>query len=228
MRALQRKLKSRGGATLLMAMLLMLVAMMVSAVIISAANTSAKSLRARRDSEQAYQTCSSAAIYLRDALVNDQSPYKITITQDNSVATNPTETKKGPDARNSNDIVALVDDLLNQVMAGNSTSELFKDDKVPTSTYTFQADGMDPVKVTLTLQLDDKNLLDGERTYLLTADCELESSTSALCHLMLQMRCGIQKSINNDINNKKDTITYTAAWPLNCAVIQRQGLGGAS
>lgn len=228
MRALQRKLKSRGGATLLMAMLLMLVAMMVSAVIISAANTSAKSLRARRDSEQAYQTCSSAAIYLRDALVNDKSPYQVKFIQKyNATDVEPkSEKRDDPKTRGSGDIAALADELLDQVMAGDSTAKLFQDDKVPTSTYTFQADGMDPVTVTLKLRLDDKNLLGVERTYLLTADCELESSTSTLCRLTLQMRCGIQKNSNRSGNN--GWTTYTAAWPLNCAVIQRQGLGGAS
>ena len=84
MERVREKLHSRTGASLLIALLFFLVAAMVSAVIISAAATATKTVKTRRDNQQAYLTCSSAAEYLRDLLLGKEG-YQVVLKHNRTV-----------------------------------------------------------------------------------------------------------------------------------------------
>lgn len=64
----RQKLRSKNGATMLMALLLMLVALMVSAVIISAAVSTVAGVRTGKEQQQAYLTVDSAVECFRQTL----------------------------------------------------------------------------------------------------------------------------------------------------------------
>lgn len=79
MNAIRKKLHSRSGASMLMALLLLLVAVMVSVVILSAASSAAKSVRSDREQQQTYLTVSSAAELMRDC-ITDAVPFTTVTT----------------------------------------------------------------------------------------------------------------------------------------------------
>ena len=72
MGAARRKLHEQRGASMLMALLLLLVALTVSAVVIAAASSAAATLRSDKAREQTSLAVSSAAEYVRDALLRDE------------------------------------------------------------------------------------------------------------------------------------------------------------
>ena len=129
MGAMKRKLHSRSGATLLMALLLLLVAVMVSTVIISAANTATSSLKTRRDNQQAYLTVSSAAEYLRDSLLEEEGYSRSFIryywADPDNEASFDHEISGPTTDRQHKSIAETVDRLLAQVMAGATSAEPF-------------------------------------------------------------------------------------------------------
>ena len=122
MNAAKKKLKSGSGATILMALLFFLVAAMVSAVIISAATTAAQTLKARREHQQAYLTCSSAAQYIRDALLKGED-YKVVIQQsvDTQGKVFDQERSKEQAQRQDQDILKLIDSLFAEKMSGTTS-----------------------------------------------------------------------------------------------------------
>ena len=81
MQAIRRKLNSRKGASMLMALLLMLVGIMVSAVIGSAATSAVANKRSEKEQQQAYLAVSSAAELVRDDFVSNTGKYSVITTQ---------------------------------------------------------------------------------------------------------------------------------------------------
>lgn len=229
MNAAKKKLKSGSGATILMALLFFLVAAMVSAVIISAATTAAQTLKARREHQQAYLTCSSAAQYIRDALLKGDG-YKVVIEQ--SVDTQGKvfyqEKSKEQAQRQNQDILKLIDSLFAEKMSGTTSGTLFTDEKPAQKTVTLQVVGCAPVQVRLNLVKQETDQLAPKRTYLLTADCRVEEGSPAQCQTVLRMVCTIaetktEKAIEN--MGIFRWLTYQVQWQPDNATIFRDGLG---
>lgn len=232
MNAAKKKLKSASGATILMALLFFLVAAMVSAVIISAAATAAQTLKARREHQQAYLTCSSAAQYIRDALLKGEDyNYKVVFRQ--SVTTDEIvfEDKKSDEEkdqvkRQDQDILRLIDSLFAEKMSGTTSDTLFTDEKPAEKTVTLQVQDCAPVQVQLSLTREKPDQ-DSTRTYLLMADCRVEEGSPAQCWVVLKMPCYIQKTAV-DAPAPGDglyrRITYQVLWQQDSATIFRDGL----
>lgn len=232
MGAMKRKLHSRSGATLLMALLLLLVAVMVSTVIISAANTATSSLKTRRDNQQAYLTVSSAAEYLRDSLLEQEGYSRSFIRYYRGDPDNETKfdhEASGPATdRQHKSIAETVDRLLAQVMAGATSAEPFVSGITPTQTYVLNYGDLAPVTMALTLKEErDESTVEQDpqsRRYLLTAEFSTEESSDALCRMTLQMYCEVGRNTTTNTGNQTKTLTYRAAWNKDAAVILRQGM----
>lgn len=227
MNAAKKKLKSGSGATILMALLFFLVAAMVSAVIISAATTAAQTLKARREHQQAYLTCSSAAQYIRDALLQGED-YKVVFEQ--KVKTDETVENKSNDPndqakRQDRDILKLIDSLFMAKMGGDDSKTLFTDHNPAQKTVTLQVEDCAPVQVQLSLTREKTNQ-DSSRTYILTADCRVEEGSPAQCWVVLKMPCEIQKTeVNAFVHGALlHRITYQVQWQQDKATISRDGL----
>lgn len=234
MNAAKKKLKSGSGATILMALLFFLVAAMVSAVIISAAATAAQTLKARREHQQAYLTCTSAAQYIRDALLQGEDyNYKVVFqqnvdTQGNAFGNDKkSDEEKDQAKRQDRDILKLIDSLFAEKMSGTTSDTLFTDEKPAEKTVTLQVQDCAPVQVQLSLTREKPDQ-DSTRTYLLTADCRVEEGSPAQCWVVLKMPCVIQKT-----ETKVDAsapgalsrrITYQVQWQQDSATIFRDGL----
>lgn len=223
MNAAQKKLKSGAGATILMALLFFLVAVMVSTVIISAAITATQTLRSRREAQQAYLTCSSAAQYIRDALLEEPG-YRVEFKQWQGSGTR--EEKNVNQDRQAQDIVSLVDTLFKEQMGGPTSQGLFTDLLPSTKTILLQVEECDPVQVTLTLKRTDPQTT--PRVYLLTADCRV-GEKEASCRMVLQMYCTVtEKTVQfseagRDYNQRK---IYQAVWQKdNTAITRGEGEG---
>lgn len=232
MGAMKRKLHSRSGATLLMALLLLLVAVMVSTVIISAANTATSSLKTRRDNQQAYLTVSSAAEYLRDSLLEQEGYSRSFIRYywgdpDNETKFDHEASGPATDRQHKN-IAETVDRLLAQVMAGATSAEPFVSGITPTQTYVLNYGELAPVTMALTLKEErDGSTVEQDpqsRRYLLTAEFSTEEGSDALCRMTLQMYCEVNRDTVTNGNDKTKTLTYRAAWNKDAAVILRQGM----
>lgn len=230
MNAAKKKLKSASGATILMALLFFLVAAMVSAVIISAAATAAQTLKARREHQQAYLTCSSAAQYIRDALLQGED-YKVVFRQSVTTDWKVFEDKKSDEEkdqvkRQDRDILKLIDSLFAEKMSGTKSDTLFTDNNPAEKTVTLQVENCAPVQVQLSLTRE-KPEQDSSRTYLLTADCRVEQGSPAQCWVVLKMPCVIQKTAV-DAPAPGDglyrRITYQVQWSPDSATISRDGL----
>ena len=219
MNAAQKKLKSGSGATILMALLFFLVAVMVSTVIISAAITATQTLRSRREAQQAYLTCSSAAQYIRDVLL-EQPGYRVEFKQPQGSGTR--EEKNENQDRQAQDIVSLVDTLFKGQMDGPTSQVLFTDLQPSTKAILLQVVDCDPVQVTLTLKRTDQQTT--RRVYLLTADCQVGQEGEASCRMVLQMYCTVtEKTVQfseagGDFNQRK---IYQAVWQKDNTVITR-------
>ncbi len=232
MGAMKRKLHSRSGATLLMALLLLLVAVMVSTVIISAANTATSSLKTRRDNQQAYLTVSSAAEYLRDSLLEEEGYSRSFIRYywgDPDNETKFDHEASGPATdRQHKSIAETVDRLLAQVMAGPTSAKPFVSGVTPTQTYVLRYGDLAPVTMVLTLKEErDESTVEQDsqsRRYLLTAEFSTEEGSDALCRMTLQMYCEVNRDTVTNGNDKTKTLTYRAAWNKDAAVILRQGM----
>ena len=227
MNAAKKKLKSGSGATILMALLFFLVAAMVSAVIISAAATAAQTLKARREHQQAYLTCSSAAQYIRDALLKGEG-YKVVIQQsvDTQGKVFDQERSKEQAQRQDQDILKLIDSLFAEKMSGTTSDTLFTDNNPAEKTVTLQVEDCAPVQVQLSLTREKPNQ-DSTRTYLLTADCRVEEGSPAQCQTVLRMVCTIAESkTETEIENMGiyRRLTYQVQWPQDYATIFRDGL----
>lgn len=85
-----KKLHSKKGATLLLALLLLLASTMVSTVILTAVTSVSKNIRDDRQMQQDYLTVSSAAEFLRDNIAGDSC--KFTKTEKKSCYGNSTVT----------------------------------------------------------------------------------------------------------------------------------------
>ena len=232
MGAMKRKLHSRSGATLLMALLLLLVTVMVSTVIISAANTATSSLKTRRDNQQAYLTVSSAAEYLRDSLLEEEGYSRSFIRYYWADPDNETsfarEERGSTTDRQHKSIAETVDRLLSQVMAGATSAEPFVSGITPTQTYVLNYGELAPVTMALTLKEErDESTVEPDpqsRRYLLTAEFSTEEGSDALCRMTLQMYCEVNRDTVTNGNDKTKTLTYRAAWNKDAAVILRQGM----
>lgn len=230
MNAAKKKLKSASGATILMALLFFLVAAMVSAVIISAATTAAQTLKARREHQQAYLTCSSAAQYIRDALLKGDG-YKVVFRQSVTTGGKVFEDKKSDEEkdqvkRQDRDILKLIDSLFAEKMSGTKSDTLFTDEKPAEKTVTLQVEDCAPVQVQLSLTREKPDQ-DSTRTYLLTADCRVEEGSPAQCQTVLRMVCTIAESkTETEIENMGiyRWLTYQVQWPQDYATIFRDGL----
>ena len=232
MGAMKRKLHSRSGATLLMALLLLVVAVMVSTVIISAANTATSSLKTRRDNKQAYLTVSSAEEYLPDSLLEQEGYSRSFIRYYRGDPENETNFRheiSGPTTdRQHKSIAETVDRLLAQVMAGATSAEPFVSGITPTQTYVLRYGDLAPVTMALTLKEErDESTVEQDpqsRRYLLTAEFSTEEGSDALCRMTLQMYCEVGRNTTTNTSNQTKTLTYRAAWNKDAAVILRQGM----
>ena len=229
MNAAKKKLKSGSGATILMALLFFLVAAMVSAVIISAATTAAQTLKARREHQQAYLTCTSAAQYIRDALLQGED-YNYKVVFEQSVDTQGKvfyqEKSKDQAKRQDQDILKLIDSLFAEKMSGTTSDTLFTDEKPAEKTVTLQVEDCAPVQVQLSLTREKPDQ-DSSRTYLLTADCRVEEGSPAQCQTVLRMVCTIAESkTESEIENVGifRRLTYQVQWQEDNATIFRDGL----
>lgn len=218
MNAAKKKLKSGAGATILMALLFFLVAVMVSTVIISAAITATQTLRSRREAQQAYLTCSSAAQYIRDALL-EKPGYRVEFKQPQGSGFG--EDKNADQKRDAQDIVSLVDTLFEGQMGGSTSQGLFTDLPPSTKTILLQVEKCDPVQVTLTLKRTDRQTT--SRVYLLTADCRV-GEKEASCRMVLTMYCTVtEKTVQfseagGAYNQRK---IYQAVWQKDNTAITR-------
>lgn len=230
MNAAKKKLKSGTGATILMALLFFLVAVMVSTVIISAATTAAQTLKARREHQQAYLTCSSAAQYIRDALLKGEG-YKVVFQQSvttDEIVFGESQSNASTDQakRQDQDILKLIDSLFAEKMSGTKSDTLFTDEKPAQKTVTLQVEDCAPVQVQLSLTREKPDQ-DSPRTYLLTADCRVEEGSPAQCWVVLKMPCVIQKTEVDAPAPGEGLyrrITYQVQWKPDNATIFRDGL----
>lgn len=224
MNAAKKKLKSGAGATILMALLFFLVAVMVSTVIISAAITATQTLRSRREAQQAYLTCSSAAQYIRDALL-EAPGYRVEFKQRQGSGFG--EDKNADQKRDAQDIVSLVDTLFEGQMGGRTSQGLFTDLQPSTKTILLQVENCDQVQVKLTLKRADPQTI--PRVYLLTADCQVGQEGEASCRMVLQMYCTVtektvQFSEAGGLYNQRKI--YQAVWQKdNTAITRGEGEG---
>lgn len=228
MNAAKKKLKSGSGATILMALLFFLVAAMVSTVIISAATTAAQTLKARREHQQAYLTCSSAAQYIRDALLQGDG-YKVVfeqrVTPDGSVSGDDKSNAPTDQAnRQEGDILKLIDSLFAEKMSGTTSGTLFTDEKPAEKTVTLQVKDCAPVQVRLNLVKQETDQIAPKRTYLLTADCRVEEGSPAQCQTVLRMVCTIEKKREDYSAENQRRLTYQVQWQRDNATIFRDGL----
>lgn len=81
MKTVLKKLNSRSGASMLMALLLLLIVAMVSSVIVSAASTSVFNLAAAQAQQQAYLTVASPAKLMRETAQQGLWSYKTVVTK---------------------------------------------------------------------------------------------------------------------------------------------------
>ena len=227
MNAAKKKLKSGSGATILMALLFFLVAAMVSTVIISAATTAAQTLKARREHQQAYLTCSSAAQYIRDALLQGEG-YKVVFQQSVAPDGKVSEEKKSDEEkdqakRQDQDILKLIDSLFAEKMSGTKSDTLFTDEKPAQKTVTLQVEDCAPVQVQLNLVKKETDQ-DPSRTYLLTADCRVEEGSPAQCQTVLRMVCTIEEKQEDYSAETQRRLIYQVRWKKDNATIFRDGL----
>lgn len=225
MNAAKKKLKSGSGATILMALLFFLVAAMVSAVIISAATTAAQTLKARWEHQQAYLTCSSAAQYIRDALLQGEG-YKVVFEQkvDAQGTVSEQEKSKEQAKRQDQDILKLIDSLFAEKMSGITSETLFTDEKPADKTVTLQVEDCAPVQVRLKLVKQETDQLAPNRTYLLTADCRVEEGSPAQCQTVLRMVCTIEEKQEDYSAETQRRLIYQVRWQKDNATIFRDGL----
>lgn len=228
MGAMKKKLYSRSGATLLMALLLLLVAVMVSTVIISAANTATFSLKTRRDNQQAYLTVSSAAEYLRDALLEEDGYSRSFVRRywgnPDDESTFVSEMQGDTTNRQNKSIVQTVDRLFSQVMNGGSSNKIFIHGITPTETYVLNYGDLDPVTMALTLEEENTEQDPQTQRYLLTAVFSTSADSEALCRMTLQMYCDVGLNTTTNGDDRTKTLTYQAVWNRDAAVILRQGM----
>lgn len=233
MNAAQKKLKSRSGATILMALLFFLVAAMVSAVIISAATTATKTVKTRRDNQQAYLTCSSAAEYLRDLLL-DKEGYKVVFKYYYTVDGNGKEhiesdTKDRNDnaARENGDIAIIVDNLFAKVLSGTKARNVIQDVTPDPVELKIEVDDLAPVQVKM--HLSKASIEEGDNRYCLTAECELTDESPVKVRMELRMYCNIvvtDTQIDGTVGTSpvNRRITYQVSWQRDNAIILRDGM----
>lgn len=89
-----KKLHSKKGATLLLALLLLLASTMVSTVILTAVTSVSKNIRDDRQMQQDYLTVSSAAEFLRDNIAGDSCKLVKTIYTSNRQDDNYNDNEK--------------------------------------------------------------------------------------------------------------------------------------
>src|SRR5574344_1463921 len=70
MREIRKKLKSRSGASILLALLFLLIALSVGAIVLTSASANAGRIERNRQEQQNYLAVRSAALLLRDDLAN--------------------------------------------------------------------------------------------------------------------------------------------------------------
>lgn len=228
MNAARKKLKSRSGATILMALLFFLVAAMVSAVIISAATTATKTVKTRRDNQQAYLTCSSAAEYLRDLLLGKEG-YKVvfkhnrTVDSDGNVhIANEMKVQTEQAARETSDPAIAVDQLFAQVMSGSGTADLIQNVTPKPVELKIEVENMAPVIVNM--QLEKASITEGDNRYCLTAECELTDESPVKVRMELRMYCNIDISETVATSTYNRRITYQVKWQKDNAIILRDGM----
>ena len=129
MRKVRKKLHSRSGASMLMALLLLLAALMVSAVIISAALSSALSIRTDRAQQQAFLSVSSAAELMAGKLESGTCKYERVVTNlyrtqnkaDTPVSSTAYHNADGPFSKIIYEAIALVQDYPGATFRGTYT-----------------------------------------------------------------------------------------------------------
>lgn len=154
--ALNSKLHSKQGASILMALFLLVVVTVVSVVIITVATTAAHQIRDNKEAQQAYLTVSSAAEFMRDEIenqsyVNSHTTYTPasndaeSLSDTNSDSTVPTGTFKELLKELSIMIKNDTTDVPGQTITGTSKRAVIK------------VDGMDDVDVDIYLEYSGRD-----------------------------------------------------------------------
>lgn len=219
MNAAKRKLQSRRGASMLMALLLMLVALMVSAVVLSAAITAAVDVRNQKASQQAYLTASSAAQLFRDSVLDKAGAYTLTTittyTKENATDTNWEKTSESANitASPSGPYATIMKDALETVIR---TKTAFK------GVYRIEASGYDSVDLHLSLNPiygDSQDITKLTGVELLAAFSTNVSGHP--CQVSLTMTASLDStfSTNELSKTKTETLSTFPTWDSNNAIL---------
>lgn len=138
------KLNNNSGASMLMALIVVLIVVTVSAVIVSAASSNAGRIKRNMNEQQAYLTVSSAAKLVRDSIVNNSNCfYALDCWQFEENDDGDLErVDVSTDLFNtgSASFSKAINYLVNSLDSGNATTE-----------FIISSDGMDDVKLTMTM-----------------------------------------------------------------------------
>ena len=227
MRAIQNKLKSRSGATILMALLFFLVAVMVSTVIISAANTATKTVAVRRNNQQTYLNVSSAAEYLRDA-IQQEDPYQVVVLKEGVNGTSPNGTKQTLTYPQRSGVIQLVDGLFTTAFGGNWQTPFPLDPTqktIYTAAYTVAPENeAAQVQADMTLEMTESDEETYRRKFSLTVNFTAQDQSGSPCKMTLKMQGGIQYEEQTTETSSSKREIYKAVWFPSKTEIWRTGL----
>lgn len=197
------KLREERGATLLMSMVFVLVAVMVSAVIISAALTASHRIHDDYSYEQSYQTVTSAASVMKNAIEGSTVKHS-KIKNISTTVTTESWTATGEFGEE------LKDFLKNDAgFPGVILNPLTFDEE--SRSYTVTAENFNDVNVKLTIIYDDVN-----DKYKLEMECSEEDSytTSHIATITLDMT--VDEKTPYTINGGAEEVTETTyTWKAN-------------
>lgn len=222
MNAAKRKLQSRQGASMLMALLLMLVALMVSAVILSAAISAVVDLRAQKESQQAYLTASSAAQLFRDSVLDKAGQYtQVSTTVYTIKADSTQEVIKQKDkeitAKPAGPYAPVMEDALTQILKNGFTRVH--------NVYLVEAEGYDPVDLDFTMvPVQENATITGVK---ILATFAAATTNGHPCQVTLTMTAGLNSNTtdNTDGNTRTYTLSESLVWDPNQAILQTPKTG---
>ena len=206
MGAVKSKLKSSGGASIIIALLFFLICSTVGVSVLAAAKANAGRLKVQKENEQAYLTVRSSAQLMRSLLGDAQTPFAVrTETFTDGVSDgNAVYTKNYSD--------------LDLSFANRINDEVFKLLAYPATPavpfeLTFSAEDMPDVKADVLVEKTSTG-------YKLTADFSIDGSVEYNYFMTLAMTGTLIKSETNDggtVDGEGHTVTvatteYTLSW----------------
>ena len=199
------KLREERGATLLMSMVFVLVAVMVSAVIISAALTASHRIHDDYSYEQSYQTVTSAASFMKNAIEGSTVKHS-KIKNKSTNVTREDWTFTGEFGKELTDF--LKDDAGFPGVFSNPLTFVEK-----SRSYTVTAENFNDVNVKLTIIYDDVN-----DKYKLKMECSEEDSytTSHIATITLDMTRAEGQTDTRTVEGVEEEVTETTyTWKAN-------------